>query len=46
VAFGLAAILDELSRHLPDLNEGVRSQSVQACQQLLEVPTAAALYSQ
>ena len=24
VAFGLAAILDELSRHLPDLSEGVR----------------------
>ncbi|MCU1660554.1 MAG: hypothetical protein QOI36_5079 [Pseudonocardiales bacterium] len=42
VAFGLAAILDELSRHLPDLSEGVRWQSVQACQQLLEVPTAAA----
>jgi hypothetical protein len=42
VAFGLAAILDELARHLPDLSEGVRSQSVQACQQLLEVRTAAA----
>jgi hypothetical protein len=40
VAFGLAAILDELSRHLPDLNEGVRWQSVQACQQLLEVERA------
>jgi hypothetical protein len=40
VAFRLAAILDELSRHLPDLNEGVRWQSVQACQQLLKVERA------
>ena len=35
VAFGLAAILDELSRHLPDLNDGVRWQTVQACLQIL-----------
>jgi hypothetical protein len=35
VAFGLAAILDELARHLPDLNEGVRWQTVQACLQML-----------
>jgi hypothetical protein len=35
VAFGLAAILDELSRHLPDLNDGVRCQTVQACLQML-----------
>jgi HEAT repeat protein len=37
VAFGLAAILDELARHLPDLSEGVRWQTVQACQQMLAV---------
>jgi hypothetical protein len=41
VAFGLAAILDELSRHLPDLNDGVRWQTVQACRQMLaaDVPS-------
>jgi hypothetical protein len=35
VAFGFAAILDELARHLPDLSEGVRWQTVQACLQML-----------
>jgi HEAT repeat protein len=40
VAFGLAAILDELARHLPDLNDGVRWQTVQACQQLMDLQSA------
>jgi len=35
VAFGFAAILDELALHLPDLDQGVRWQTMQACQQML-----------
>jgi hypothetical protein len=35
VAFGLALILDELARHLPDLDDAVRWQAVQSCRQLL-----------
>jgi hypothetical protein len=35
VTFAFALLLDELSRHLPDLDESVRWQAVQACRQLL-----------
>ncbi|HXV94029.1 MAG TPA: hypothetical protein VD813_12065 [Pseudonocardia sp.] len=35
VAFALASILDVLSRHLPDLDDGVRRQAVQSCRDLL-----------
>jgi hypothetical protein len=35
VAFALALILDELVRHLPDLDEGVRRQAVQSSRILL-----------
>lgn len=35
VAFGLALILDELARHLPDLDEAVRRQALRSCRQLL-----------
>jgi hypothetical protein len=35
VAFALALILDELARHLPDLDEGVRWQAVQSSRILL-----------
>lgn len=35
VAFGLASVLDVLSRHLPDLPDGVRRQAVQSCRELL-----------
>ena len=35
VTFALALILDELARHLPDLDEGVRWQAVQSCRVLL-----------
>ena len=35
VAFALALILDELARHLPDLDEAVRWQAVQSCRVLL-----------
>lgn len=42
VTFALASILDVLSRHLPDLDDGVRRQVVQSCRELLgeqiEVP--------
>ena len=35
MAFALALILDELARHLPDLDEGVRWQAVQSSRILL-----------
>ncbi len=35
VAFAVALLLDELARHLPDLDEAVRWQAVQACRQML-----------
>ena len=35
VTFALALILDELARHLPDLDEGVRWQAVQSSRVLL-----------
>jgi hypothetical protein len=35
VAFGLAAILDELSRHLRDLDEALRRRVVELCRELL-----------
>ena len=35
VAFALALILDELARHLADLDEGVRWQAVQSSRVLL-----------
>jgi hypothetical protein len=35
VAFGLAAILDELSRHLRDLDEALRHRVVELCRELL-----------
>jgi hypothetical protein len=35
VAFGLASILDELSRHLRDLDEAVRRRVVELCRELL-----------
>ena len=35
VTFAFALLLDELSRHLPDLDEAVRWQAVQTCRQLL-----------
>ena len=35
VTFALALILDELARHLPGLDEGVRWQAVQSCRVLL-----------
>jgi hypothetical protein len=35
VAFGLALILDELARHVVELDDAVRQQAVQACRQLL-----------
>jgi len=43
VAFGLALILDELARHLPDLDEAVRTEVEQSVrrvvQTLLHTPT-------
>lgn len=35
VAFGLALILDELARHVADLDRAVRWQAVQSCRLLL-----------
>ena len=35
VTFAFALLLDELARHLPDLDEAVRWQAVQACRQML-----------
>ena len=35
VAFGLAAVLDELSRHLRDLDEALRRRVVELCRELL-----------
>lgn len=35
VTFALALILDELARHLPEIDEGVRWQAVQSCRMLL-----------
>ena len=35
VAFGLALILDELARHVADLDRTVRWQAVQSCRLLL-----------
>jgi hypothetical protein len=35
MAFGLAAVLDECSRHLPDLSEGMRWQVVESCRAML-----------
>ena len=35
VTFAFALLLDELSRHLPDLDDAVRRQAVQTCRQLL-----------
>lgn len=35
VAFALALLLDELARHLPDLDAAVRRQAVQSCRVLL-----------
>jgi hypothetical protein len=35
VAFGLALILDELARHLPDLDDTVRHQALRTCHRLL-----------
>jgi hypothetical protein len=35
VAFGLASILDELSRHLRDLDEALRRPGVELCWELL-----------
>ena len=35
VAFGLALILDELARHLPDLDDPVRDQALRTCRHLL-----------
>jgi hypothetical protein len=38
VAFSLAAVLDVVSRHLPDVGEGVRWQTVQASRAVLGPP--------
>jgi hypothetical protein len=35
VAFGFAAVLDELSRHLRDLDEALRGRVVELCTELL-----------
>jgi hypothetical protein len=35
IAFGLALILDELARHVADLDKAVRWQAVQSCRLLL-----------
>jgi hypothetical protein len=35
VAFGVASILDELSRHLRDLDEALRRRVVELCRELL-----------
>jgi hypothetical protein len=35
VAFGFAAMLDELSRHLRDLDEALRRRVVELCRELL-----------
>jgi hypothetical protein len=35
VAFGLALILEELARHLPDLDDTVRYQALRTCRRLL-----------
>jgi hypothetical protein len=35
VAFGFAAVLDELSRHLRDLDEALRPRVVELCTELL-----------
>jgi hypothetical protein len=35
VAFGLALILDELARHLPDVDDTVRYQALRTCRRLL-----------
>jgi hypothetical protein len=40
VAFGLASILDELSRHLRDLDEALRSRVVELCRELLKGESA------
>ena len=40
VAFGLALILDELARHLPDLDDAVRGQALRSCRRLLGPPSA------
>jgi len=40
VAFGLASILDELSRQLAEVNDGIRWETVRACRQLLGLPAA------
>jgi hypothetical protein len=36
IAFALALILDELARHLTDLDRAVRWQTVQSCRLLLD----------
>jgi hypothetical protein len=38
VAFGLAAVLDELRLHLRDLDPAVRDQTVRSCRVLLGEP--------
>jgi hypothetical protein len=35
VAFGFAAVLDELSRHFRDLDEALRPRVVELCRELL-----------
>ena len=35
LAFGLAAVLDEIARHVRDLDHGLRARIVQACRGLL-----------
>lgn len=35
VAFGLAAVLDEIARHVRDLDPGLRATIVQACRVVL-----------
>ena len=42
VAFGLATVLDEVSRQLGEVNGGIRAETVRACRQLLGLPAAAA----
>jgi hypothetical protein len=37
VAFGFAAVLDELSPHLRDLDEALRRRVVELCKELLRV---------
>ena len=40
IAFSLASVLDVLSRHLPDVSDGIRWETVQACRAVLDLPRA------